>query len=207
MTAEVRVMPFVSKWFALFPLSLAAIFAQTGLGFRVGVAANDLLKPAGYIGSEPFQANTKRLIYGPTLDFQLPRGFGIVADFLHKSHEESGGAIHGGVYKTTESSWEFPLLAKYRFSHGRVRPYIEGGPTFNRLGGYLTPYMSMLATPSEPQPKVNVTRKGFAAGAGLEFKLGPARLMPAVRFSHWRGKDTYIVPGANTADVLLGIAF
>lgn len=31
-------------------------------------------------------------------------------------------------------TWEFPVLAKYRFSEGRFRPFIEAGPEFRTTG-------------------------------------------------------------------------
>lgn len=186
--------------------TLVSAQVGAGAGFRFGAAANDLFKPSGYIGSEPFEAKTHHHIFGPTVELRLPRGFGASVDFLHKRYDETGGAVSGGAYNTTESSWEFPILAKYRFGSGRLRPYVEAGPSFNRLGGYLITYKTLPSAPSE-QPKVSVLRKGFAAGAGLEVKLGPLRLQPAVRISHWRQQDTYSVPASTTADVLFGIVF
>ncbi len=201
-------MPLSSRLAGLLLCTIGALSAQIGVGagYRFGAATNNLVKPGGYIGAQLFQLNTQHLVYGPTVELRLPRGFGASVDFLHKSYDETGGAVSGGVYNTTESSWEFPILAKYRFGSGRLRPYVEAGPSFNRLGGYLITYKTLPSTPSE-QPKASVLRKGFAAGAGFEIKLGFVRFQPAVRISHWWEQNTYSVPASTTADILFGIVF
>ena len=75
--------------------------------------------------------NTQRFTVGPMLEVRLPLGLGVDFDALYKRFNQTrtGVGITGTASKTG-SSWEFPLLAKYRFGSWPAKPYVEGGVSF-----------------------------------------------------------------------------
>jgi hypothetical protein len=64
-------------------------------------------------------------------------------------------------------TWEFPILGKYKAGTGRVKPFIEAGPSFRLL-------------------TENSSTTGVSAGAGVEVRLRSLKIEPAGRFTHWR---------------------
>ncbi len=189
----------------LFFLSLSIAAAQSvGVGVKGGVPFNDVFRATGLIGSEPFHAHTQRFTIGPMLDVRLPLGVGIEFDALYKQFDQTGGAVSGGTLAKTGRCWEFPLLGKYRFGSSALKPYVEGGVSFNRLSGYLLPFRTLPSAPAS-QPEGSSTRTGLALGAGIELKLPLIRISPGIRFSHWG--DNVSVPSTNAADFLVGVSF
>ncbi len=159
----------------------APAWTQASIGVKGGVPLNDALET-------PIPTTrTQRFTLGPSLEFRFPMGFGLEFDILYKRFEASG---------RRGSSWEFPLLGKYRFSGEHLRPYVEAGPTFQRLGGLPVPLP--FTTGSE-------TRKGLAMGAGIELRLPVIRVSGGLRYSHWG--DTPLVRSTNLVDFLLGVSF
>ena len=185
----------------LFPvLPLAA--QHIGIGLKGGIPLSDVLHPQGSIGGAPFLADTQRFTLGPMLDIRLPLGLGVEFDALYKRFDQSAGSVvPGNPITKTGSSWEFPLLGKYRFLMPIIRPYVEAGITFNRLGGVLLPFRGILSE----QPSGSESRKGFALGGGVEVKVIKARVSAELRYSHWGEKN--LLPSTNLADFLIGISF
>jgi opacity protein-like surface antigen len=190
-------------------LSIGSAAAQgVGIGVKGGAPFTDMLQATRI--SQTFQATTKRFTVGPMLDIRLPFGLGVEFDALYKRFDQTGNSINGGTSAKTGSSWEFPLLGKYRFGRSLAKPYVEAGISFNHLSGYLLPFRSPdvlvgQPTPVSQQPEGSTTRTGFTVGAGIEFKLAVVRISPGIRFSHW--SDQLFVPSANAADFLVGVSF
>ncbi len=79
--------------------------------------------------------------------------------------------------EATPSTWEFPMLAKYRIPvRGAVRPFVEAGPSFR------TRHM---AVPAEP------SHFGGTVGTGVEFRFGRFRVSPALRYTRWQYDGDY----------------
>jgi opacity protein-like surface antigen len=174
---------------------------SVGVGVKGGVPLNDVLESSRTFGGQTFKANTNRFTVGPMLDIRLPFGFGVEFDALYKRFDQTGDSINGGTVAKTGTSWEFPLLGKFRFGHSFAKPYVEAGVSFNHLGGYLLPFR----TPISQQPEGSTARTGLTVGAGVELKFSALRLSPGIRFSHW-GSETF-VPSTNAADFLIGLTF
>ena len=75
-----------------------------------------------------------------------------------------------GFIRTPVVTFEFPVLAKYKFTLGRVRPFLEGGPSFRTAGNLNS------ADPSH---------FGVNAGVGLETQWRSIRIAPKVRYTRW----------------------
>jgi hypothetical protein len=104
----------------------------------------------------------------------------------------------GGNY----GSWEFPILAKYRFSFPVVKPYLEAGPSF-RAGS--APPLSRLAS------------DGVTVGTGVDLHLLFLHISPEIRYTRWASDSptspgsplavTYVLSNQNQVEFLVGLTF
>jgi hypothetical protein len=91
------------------------------------------------------------------------------------------GTIFYSFSGTEASSWEFPVLAKYKFGSGRFKPFVETGPAFR--------------TPAERSSVI-----GVAAGAGVEVRLRRLKIAPAIRYYHWKQQTAPVPANEITLD-------
>lgn len=128
---------------------------------------------------------------GPTVEVDLPLRFGLEFDALYRrvGYDGAGGReLSGNV-------WDFPLLAKYRFTGGSVQPYVGGGWTYRRLGDLLR----------LPESSSN----GGVVAAGLRIGSKSIKISPEFRYTHWPNQD--IQPGFRTRksqfEAMVGVTF
>ncbi|MBL8179269.1 MAG: hypothetical protein JNK48_31620, partial [Bryobacterales bacterium] len=95
-------------------------------------------------------------------------------------------------------TWEFPVLLKYKLvPQRRLRPFAALGPSFRLDGNF-----------NGPRP----SHYGITAAVGAEYKAGPVRLAPAVRYTRWaqeRGNRSPFTPSTflNQAQILVSFTF
>jgi hypothetical protein len=90
-------------------------------------------------------------------------------------------------------SWEFPVAIQYHFSSpSSLRPYVEGGYSFNHLSGIFVNPAGSTYNPQLPLPQhvlgVNpskINRSGFLLGGGVEINLPLIRVTPGVRYARY----------------------
>jgi len=116
------------------------------------------------------------------LEFRLPRDWSVEVDGLYHPLRFDGATIYPNGTVTLGSpspviTYEFPILAKYRFRWGKWRPFVEAGPTF-RTAGNLN--------------GTNPSHYGVAAGAGVELRLGRFRISPEVRYIRWAADSQFL---------------
>jgi opacity protein-like surface antigen len=185
-------------------LGLGMIFAAIGVaqpiggGIKFGVPLNDAFNihspnPLRYV------ADTHRYTVGPYVEFRLPAGFAIEFDALYKSYEYR--VAMPVPAQTSASSWEFPLMGKWKFIPGPVQPYFEAGAAY----AHLTDVPSVV----ELNTKNNY---GVVAGAGVELHLGKLRITPEVRYNGWARRffispGDYLTSNRNQATFLVGFGF
>jgi hypothetical protein len=144
------------------PTSLsAATFSQipavTGVTYQPGTTSVS--------GSHAF-------LIGPALEASLLKRFFVEVDAIYHPIEVSRRSVlsNGIVFDSFSGAegrtWEFPVLSKYKFRAGRVRPFVELGPSFRLL-------------------TENSSLVGLSAGGGLEVRLRSVKIAPALRFTHW----------------------
>lgn len=154
------------------------------VGLRAGVPLTDALNTHGVFRSRP-----KRYTVGPSLELRLPMGIGFEFDALYR---KMAYAVAGA--ETSASSWQFPLLFKYRLPAPVAHPFVSAGPVFHSLGEALN---------FGPD-------RGFAIGGGLDIKLLKMHVSPELRYTRW-GETKYTTPGVlfnkNQADFLVGFTF
>src|SRR5438128_584707 len=128
---------------SLFVLSVSIAVAQSvGVGVKGGIPFGDVFTLGDVFAA--FNSHTQRFTVGPMLDVRLPFGFGIEFDALYKRYDQTGPSIRAGsTVSKTGSSWEFPLLGKYRFGSAFAKPDVEAGVSFNHLSYILLPFRTL----------------------------------------------------------------
>jgi hypothetical protein len=175
-------------------VALTDAFGQESTGFFIG--------PSG--GVEPIQLRSystlKDYAIGPMIEVGLPyRGLSVEIDALYRPMNLTMAAVGpdgslNGISPATVVTWQFPALAKYRFSFHPLKPFIEAGPSF-RVAGNLND-----AAPSA---------YGGTAGLGLEAQIGKLRIGPVVRYTHWAADADFAASRTkrNQAELLVGLSF
>ena len=111
-------------------------------------------------------------LIGPALEAALVKNFYLEMDgFYHPIQVSRRSVLSNGevvdLFSGIEGrTFEFPVLGKYKFGAGRVKPLVEAGPSFRLL-------------------TENSSLFGFTAGTGLEMRVRSLKIVPALRFTHW----------------------
>jgi opacity protein-like surface antigen len=184
---------------SLFVLTAGLALGQpVGFGLKVGAPLTDVLATAPG-GAVQYISSTHRYTVGPFVELRLPGNLALEVDALYKSYEYQR-VIPSNTGQSV-SSWEFPVVGKYRLWSGPLRPYIEGGVAFSRI--------TDLPDVVELNHRTNY---GIVLGAGVELKLGPLRIAPELRYNGWTFRNFDSPLGSlqskrNQASVLVGISF
>jgi hypothetical protein len=156
---------------------------------KAGVPATELVMSSDHDCACAFPSRGGRFVIGPTVELRFPFGLGIEGDALYRSVRNPSG-----------SSWEFPILAKYRIPvRSRVAPFALGGASFQR---------NEILHAVQVGPTATTT--GIVFGAGVEAKMSLIRLAPEMRYARWTGDFSF--RGANLVhrnqlEFLVGITF
>jgi hypothetical protein len=196
------------KIFGVSLLLLSSAFGADvfSVGVRGGVpftgALSDLTTHGVDIITKSF-SDSNRYIVGPMVELHLPLGFSIEADGLYRPLNvvvQTQILPQTTIFTRTEnvSSWEFPILAKFRLPTPVLKPYVDAGPSFRTVGSDLS----------------FLSDKGVTAGLGIELKISKLRIAPEIRYTHW-GKDQKLSLGqaidvaskTNQGEFLLGLSF
>jgi outer membrane protein with beta-barrel domain len=210
-------------------------FAQ---GFHLGVKAGVPLTQyfeTGASGSRyshaEYSAATRRYTVGAAAEWRMNNRFGFEVDALYHrmgyvaiidNFSPGSGISDHSAIDVKGNSWDFPLLAKYRF--GRVvRPFVEAGGVLRYVGpvrGKGEDLIHNLITGATSQTPIDITdpsdlRKRFYPGVtlagGVEFGAGRLRVLPELRYTHWtaniNGPQGPLRFAPNQAELLVGILF
>jgi hypothetical protein len=152
-----------------------------GQGFGLGViggasVTTDFQRTVFPIPYETiFSSTPKRWIAGAMLELRLPAHLSVEIDCLY--HELGFTSVviapvgpPSSSFSASVITWEFPVLAKYRFSLPLVKPFIEGGPSFRGS-------THLYAT--------SPSNHGFAIGAGVEIPVWKLKIAPQIRYLRW----------------------
>ena len=173
-------------------------------GVRGGIPLNDAFNVAVKAVDPVTRAQidakvaTNRLVIGPTMEVRLPLGLGLQVDALYTRHKFTTSAASNSA-----SSWEIPLLAKYRFPGLLLRPFVEGGVSFQRFGDVV----NLVTTLNSDR-----SRRGFVMGTGMEAHLAKVRLSPEIRWTRWGDAKFITTPSAllnssSQFEFLVGLTF
>ena len=202
-------MAFMRAPFLVLFFSAAASAQLFSAGIKVGLPLTDpfenLTSQSTLATGETIHtySNSKKFVAGGMVEVHLPFGISIEADGLYRPLRHiidvtQAGLPGMGRDSVNYTSWEVPVVAKYRFLHTPViKPYVEAGPNFRFLNAPLDNFMS---------------GHGFALGAGVEFKTWRLRIAPELRYTRW-GSDynssflLYTTSNPNQAELNLGVTF
>ena len=192
-----------AKLASVFFLACAAFAQSLSVGAKGAVpftgAFSDVTTTTSVFVSRTF-SDSNQYVIGPTVELHLPFGFSVEADGLYHplNLATENRSTPTGLFRsaTNITSWEFPILGKYRLPFPIVRPYAELGPTFRTVN------------------RGNFSNSGLTAGVGVEVKLGRLRFGPEIRYTRW-GADAKPGPGVfsfppsnvNQGEFLIGISF
>jgi opacity protein-like surface antigen len=162
--------------------------------------------------------NTKRYTIGPAADVSLPLGLRFEADALYTRLDYDSTVMGVDTFTrsaTKANSWEFPLLVKKDFNAAAAKPYGDIGIALRHVGGtshivntvFPDHVFSVTTTPLE---LIHDWTNGFVIGGGIEFRVGPLRLTPELRYTRWFRENFSASTGIfrsnlNEADFLLGL--
>jgi hypothetical protein len=139
----------------------------------------------------------RSFIAGPELELRIAYGISVEADAIDRPMRSRESQTYGnGMALSPQNSsvttWQFPVLGKYRFAVGRIKPFAEAGPSFRTIGDL-----------------TGASRHGVTAGAGVETHLSRLTIAPAVRFTHWGDNSNNIQNAAfrNEAVLVAGLLF
>jgi hypothetical protein len=142
--------------------------------------------------AEVYRGLTTFLV-GPTVEFALPRNLYVETDAVYHPLREReqinpNGTVTQSATFNDAITWEFPLLAKYKFPWAPVKPFGEVGPSF-RL----------------PQGMDYLSTRGTTIGAGVEMHLRALKIAPVLRYTHWNSDRTRTT--TNQVEVLAALFF
>jgi hypothetical protein len=206
----------------------ALALQHISVGIKAGVPLMDAVESE----SNPllFQAQTKRYTIGPVVNIGLPLGFGIEFGAMYKHFDQKSMTItttgftftpdgesdpiqQVGAISTAGQSWEFPVAGQYHLSKSAIRPYVEGGVSFNHLSSvynfesFFTGLLGPRPLPFTLGPTIgSFNRIGGLFGLGVDLKLLKMHVTPGFRYTHYSDKTQWL-PAANAVDCLVGFAF
>lgn len=134
-------------------------------------------------------STSKHWIAGGTLEARLPLHLSMEVDALYHEleftqalYEKSNGTLNS-VSPASVVTWEFPLLAEYRFAFPLVKPFVGAGPAFRSAGNL---------------NGTNPSDNGFAAVLGAELRVWKLRIAPQIRYLRWAHDAKVFYSAAST---------
>jgi hypothetical protein len=192
---------------ALFLFAASAFGQVFHAGIKAGVPLTEYFETGaagGLHGSADYSAATRRYTVGATGEWRRA-SFGVELDALYhrmgyvaivRSFDSATGNYRDSAIDIKGNSWDFPLIAKYRFARG-IRPYLAGGAVIRYVGpvrGRGAETVGSLVTGTSSTIPLDTTdpselRKrfypGVTAAAGVETGAGRFHLLPECRYTRW----------------------
>jgi opacity protein-like surface antigen len=174
-------------------LSVSAVAQPVMGGIKIGAPLTDAFNVTNSPTFASITADANDYVWGPFVEVKLPWKFSVEADALYRGYHfgVAGGSTHA-------SSWEFPIVAKYHFLKGPVKPYAEGGLSFSHLSD-----VTQVLTPNHN------TNFGIVLGAGVQINLLVLKISPEIRYTGNTVKNFtgLIDSNRNQVAFLVGIGF
>jgi hypothetical protein len=176
----------------------SAFGKRFSLGLLVGAGLGDDLESGTptLAGGGAQRSDSNSLIAGALLEVDIHRDLYLEADGIYRPlHATVLPSALGPGMRYAVLTWEFPVLAKYKFRGARAwRPFAELGPAFRLDGNFNGP------TPAH---------YGATGGAGVEARLWRFKISPAVRYSRWGRQRTASGGGVfrNEVEGVVGVEF
>jgi hypothetical protein len=186
-------------------IAIALVGSVAGQNLSIGIigggsltdAAHDFTTSYSGAPSSRVWSPSKDWMAGATIEYRIRSRFSVEVDGIYRElHVTWASVLPNGTLNSVSPSpvvtWEFPVLAKYRFGQSNWKPFVEAGPSF-RTTGNLNFYPS---------------HYGGTAGFGVETRRSGWTFAPVVRYTRWAPEINSGGAGhlqANQLELLLGI--
>ena len=159
---------------------------------------------------------SRNYTFGPTVEFKLPRNFGIETGFLYKRigiNEQYRQEGNLSDFRIRGDSFEIPVVGKYYIAPAKpFTPYLGLGVAMRRT--WQTTEASVMS-PNDLRPGGHTFRAdslspwgaGAVGAAGVQFRYGHWKFAPEFRYTRWSQEAQRMPRNPNQAEVLLGISF
>ncbi len=197
----------------LLSLAVVAGFGQTlKFGVRAGANLTNFFSFERNYAHFDFVDNSKGYVLGPMFELRLPFGLGFEADAMYRHGKYRLATFNGFTRAGSANSWQFPLLAKYRFLTKAIRPYADAGFAFDKLTGVSEGAVQSFGNVALPARAGSRIGKGVVLGAGIDIHA-VLHFEPELRYTRWGGsqyQDQFydgVRVSRNQVQLLLGITF
>jgi hypothetical protein len=218
----------------VFVFTLPACGQGIHAGLKLGVPITQYFETGStgsLHGSADYSTATRRYMLGASGEWRLTNAFGFEVDALYHRMgyvaivnfvNSANGNFSNSSIDVKGNSWDFPIMAKYRFGRA-VRPYVAGGGVLRHVGpvrgrgeqtiGTLVTRTSSINPLDTTEPSELRKRfyTGLTAAGGIEIGEGRLRVLPEFRYTRWTANITG--PGGllrfapNQAEFMIGILF
>ncbi len=182
-------------------LFTAPAFSQKlSIGVKAGARLTDDLEAGSLRASE-----SKWYTVGPSVIFTLLPPLSLEFEALYKRVGTSSdyfdviGVRH--ISRDRSNSWEFPILARYRFLPRFPTPYISGGFSFRTISGSGTAESSGTYQPTPSAYNYSThyeNSSGLVIGGGMEINASCLKISPEFRYTRWFNKAISVYGGQGT---------
>jgi opacity protein-like surface antigen len=171
----------------------AAVAQPVMAGVKIGAPLTDAFDVSKSPTFAAFTADANSYVWGFFVEVKLPLKFSVEADALYRGYNFGVAGSSQGAH-----SWEFPILAKYHFLKGPIKPFVDGGLSFSHLSD-----VAQLASPN------HTTNFGIVLGAGVQINALVLKISPEIRYAGYTMKnfDGLINSNRNQLAFLVGIGF
>lgn len=172
------------------------------VGVIGGAPFNDVVNNASVSGIQTV-AKSRNFTMGPALQVNLPASLRLEVDALYRPYSFSLAGL-GSNQNVSANQFRFPVLLQYRFGTPVVKPFVEGGLSFDHLAGLSSAAKSIL---SGPGALLHQSDASVVLGAGVDVKIPFVRISGELRFTRQTVSNFQSISNLNQAEVLFGIHF
>jgi hypothetical protein len=198
--------------------------AVIDFGVRGGVLPGQPLESNLYSGGHNFLPtltvdNTYGTTVGPTFVLQLMERVDIRFEWVYERFSYQLQSTVPPIAGSSSSSsvegysWEYPLLATYKFGTGKLRPFAGGGIN---LGGTTTSNSTVQTTVTTANPPVTTITESrtstslpdaYHIAGGLEWRFPEFSIRPEFRYTYWSADKTsgsFVANKSHQFEVIVG---
>jgi hypothetical protein len=187
-------------------ISLLSLTAANAQGLSVGILGgapfSDVVNGDTVNGIQSIAKSTNFTI-GPTLQVTLPLSLRVEVDALFRPYHFSLTGRNVGS-DISGQQWRFPVLLQYRFNAPLIKPFIEGGLSFNHLSGLGSAATQIVSGPGK---LLHSSDAGIVLGAGVDVKVPFIRVSGELRYTRRTVSNFSDFSNLNQAEVLVGVHF
>ncbi len=156
-------------------LTATALAQQVSFGVIGGTGLTRDVRSLQLTPQDRLEPGGRSFVIGPLIEVGLPGNFAVESNVLRRElrFRLVPNSTSVPEARASVTTWEFPLLVKYRLPGLAFRPFVEGGPSFRTH-----------QNPSGTRP----SGAGMTVGGGVEWSAGRFRLSPTLRYTRW-GED------------------